>query len=568
MMSKPAIEFKNTFFRYNKDQKWVLEGLSLCIPRGSVWLLVGPTGSGKSTILYLARGFHKEFGGEFKGDIHLNGQDVNNQSFYTIGDLGIGFVSQDPSLNLHQLTVRDEILSTPIYRNMPWVECNRLADETVSFFGLTELTRRGPTELSGGEMQKVAIASALTVTDGGRNDGGILLLDEPESFLDRGGKQDLDRVIRLLKGVCTTVITTHNMEDYVELADGVTLVAQGQATAGGPPRNFIYSDSFEQNVGSPLSVQLGKRLKSLGCTTSQPVTAEELGKEVRKCIGNVRQCIPAIPEPSSESILTFEDIHFRYPDGSWVLKGVSGRVPTGTLTAVVGGNGSGKSTLAKLSLNLLGRYDGRISLAGTEVRKYRREELAKLATYIPQLPKQFFLTNTVRDECELTAEVHKLSEEQVKIDEALAKAGLSNRGGVSVDSLSGGQSRLLTLAASTFMVDYRLLCVDEPEFGVDKRNLFALLGHFMRLRDLGSTVVIITHDPETILFCDWVIVMERGGVVKSGHPYNVYSDEKELDALGLVQPALFPAFEMAWRKSSRISDPQVLLDAIDCEALG
>jgi energy-coupling factor transport system ATP-binding protein len=567
-MSKSAIEFKDTFFRYRKDQKWVLEGLALCIPQGSVWLLVGPTGSGKSTILYLARGFHKEFGGEFKGDIQLNGRDVTNQSFYTIGDLGVGFVSQDPSLNLHQLTVRDEILSTPIYRNMSWAECNRLTDETVSFFGLTGLMSRGPTELSGGEMQKVAIASALTVTDGGRNAGGILLLDEPESFLDSNSKQDLDRVIRRLKGVCTTVITTHNPEDYIELADGVTLVAQGQAATGGQLRNFIYSDSFERNVGIPLSAQLGKRLKSLGCTTSQPVTAEELGKEVRRCAKHVHQPKLVIPEPSSESILKFEDIHFKYPDGSWVLKGVSARVPAETLTAVVGGNGSGKSTLAKLSLNLLGRYEGRISFAGTEVRKYRRAELAKLATYIPQLPKQFFLTNTVREECELTAEVHELSGRRVKIDEALAKAGLSDHEGASVDGLSGGQSRLLTLAASSFMVSYRLLFVDEPEFGVDKRNLSVLLRHFMRLRDLGSTVVIITHDPETILYSDWVIVMEHGKVVKSGHPYDVYGDKKELDALGLVQPAIFPAFELAWRKSPRISDPQDLLDAIDSEAFG
>jgi energy-coupling factor transporter ATP-binding protein EcfA2 len=138
-MKEVALSFQNVRYKYPGTNTLILNGFNIEIPVGSVWLIAGPTGSGKSTFLYLARGFHKIYGGDFEGRIFIKGYNLANLDFYTIGRKGVGWVGQDPSLNLHQLTVREEILSSPIYYNVPWSECINLTDEIVK-----SLTRLSP----------------------------------------------------------------------------------------------------------------------------------------------------------------------------------------------------------------------------------------------------------------------------------------------------------------------------------------------------------------------------------------------------------------------------------------
>ena len=203
-MREPALSFEQVRYRYSRTGTWVLDDFNIEIPSGSVWLVVGPTGSGKSTFLYLARGFHKEYGGGFEGKICVKGYNLADLDFYTIGRKGIGWVGQDPSLNLHQLTVREEILSSPIYYNLSWNGCTSLTDEIIESLRLQELADKSPMELSGGEMQRVAIAAALVM--GKHLEDGILLLDEPDSFLDSKGKRGLIEVLKRLREIGTTII--------------------------------------------------------------------------------------------------------------------------------------------------------------------------------------------------------------------------------------------------------------------------------------------------------------------------------------------------------------------------
>ena len=185
-----AIEFKDVWYRYPRTERWALQGLDVSIPYNKCALIVGHTGSGKSTFILLARGLHKQFGGEVKGEILLRGKDINKLDFNEITRMGIGWVGQNPALNLHQLTVRDEIISSPIYFNLPWKQCAEITDRMMNQMNIAELANRAPSELSGGQMQRVAIAAALTMGEiGGKRK--LLLLDEPSSFLDPVGKEEL-----------------------------------------------------------------------------------------------------------------------------------------------------------------------------------------------------------------------------------------------------------------------------------------------------------------------------------------------------------------------------------------
>ena len=565
-MSYAAITFEQVYYRYIKNQDWVLKNIDLQIAAGSVWLLLGPTGSGKSTVLSLIRGFHKEWGGELSGSIRLNGQPTGDKTFYEIGDLGIGFVSQDPSLNLHQLTVRDEIQSTPIYRNFSWEKCNQLADEMMGRLNISDLADRTPTELSGGQMQKVAIAAALTVA-GGEDSGskGILLLDEPDSFLDFGGRKDLLETIGSLKGLFTTIVATHRPELYAELADGTSLLVEGQNRITGTTAEVLYSDAYEETVGNSWAIRLAKYFKETEYLSSSPLTPNRWVSELTDKIGTGPSPSRAKQGTISGDTVSYEDVRFSYPEGGQPLRGVCGHVPPGTLTAIVGNNGSGKTTLAKLTLNLLKGYEGSIRLLGNDIARYTHAELSKIMAYVPQIPREFFLANTVGEECELTAKIHGLSDAEQKIRRALETVGLWDYSDTPVDRLSGGQGRLLTLAATTLLVNQQITFADEPEFGVDYNNLDSVLEHFVRIRDNDGTIVMLTHDLDLTLFCDWVILLHEGKVTKMGHPQQVYENELDLENIGLCQPVLFPVFNLVWRDTARVSNFRALIDALQAK---
>lgn len=555
-----SIEFRNVSYRYPNCKENVLNSFNIQIPEGKIWLIIGPTGSGKSTFILLARGLHKIFGGDLKGDIFLKGNNIEKIDFYSITRMGLGWVGQDPSVNLHQLTVRDEILSSPIYFNLPWEECEKLSEKVISDFGIGHLLDKSPMELSGGEMQKVAIASALTMSNYSKNETGILLLDEPDSFLDPIAAKDLTNLLlKLKKRGHTIIIISHRISHYIDIVDGVTLINEGKNIMSGDPIDVIYNDLIEKTMGTPLSIQISKELRKKGLINNFSITNNELLNSMNIIYNDDKF---EVKKNTGSPAITCDNLFFDYNSGKDVISNLNLTIPKGSITALIGKNGVGKSTLAKLLLGLLSPSKGNISIENKKISEYSRNELARTVSYITQNPKDMFITETPLKECELSPKLLGLRNYEELAENSIKKADLEKVKNNSIDSLSGGQNRLLTLACTAFSLDSSILIIDEPEYGIDPKHWKEIFSFFREMKSNNKTIILITHFLEISLFCDSIIIMDNGKILKFDHPANIFSDKKLLEELGIDMPTLFPIFYKLWKKHIEIEDIDSLVNEL------
>ncbi|MFB8763502.1 metal ABC transporter ATP-binding protein [Nocardiopsis alba] len=225
--------------------------------------------------------------------------------------------------------------------------------------------------------------------------------------------------------------------------------------------------------------------------------------------------------PDAPAAFQIIDAHAAY-DGVPVLDGVDVEIPVGRTLAVLGPNGSGKSTLMRAMLGIVPLTSGEIRVHGVPLKRFR--DWRRIG-YVPQrLTAGGAVPATVREivASGQVARRRRLSlptrDDRVAVDEALAAVDLSDRAGASVRELSGGQQQRVLIARAlagrpdTFVMD-------EPMAGVDADNQRALAEAISRLRDQGSTVVLVLHELgplEEVI--DRAVVLEHGRVVHDGAP--------------------------------------------------
>jgi energy-coupling factor transporter ATP-binding protein EcfA2 len=148
-MRIPALELRGVSYRYPRSDRWALNNVNLTVMENSFLVLAGPTGSGKSTLAKIIRGLHKEYGGEFLGDITVFGQSTHELQTPELGSK-VAIVFQNPAYQLHQPRVIDEVMSAPMYQHLPWQECLERAQRSASLVLENGFLDRDPTDLSTG----------------------------------------------------------------------------------------------------------------------------------------------------------------------------------------------------------------------------------------------------------------------------------------------------------------------------------------------------------------------------------------------------------------------------------
>jgi len=432
-----------------------LRDVSLTVEPGEFVVVSGGSGSGKSTLLRAACGLVPHFhGGVFAGRLRCAGLDTREHGPGELAAVA-GTLLQDPETQVLMGTVRAELAFPLENRGFAPAAVARGVEEAALALGIAGLLDRSTHELSGGELQRVALGAALA----GRPQ--LLLLDEPTSQLDPVAGDELLGVLRRVNEEWGTAVllAEHRLERCLPAADRVLALEAGRLAFDGTPEAFL-----QRSAATPIA-----RLFSLAGRPERPVSV----KAARRALGAAPRAVEepgpaAEPARRGDAALTLQRVWLERDAA--ILRSVDLQVGTGDTVALMGRNGAGKSTLLRVAAGLWKPTRGKVSASGR-------------VALLMQNPGDYLLEERV--DRELPAP-------------ELEAAGLGHLAARHPRDLSGGERQRLALeivlrsAAGTPAV----VCLDEPTRGMDRGHKDRLARRLRELAAGGTAVIVATHDAE------------------------------------------------------------------------
>jgi energy-coupling factor transport system ATP-binding protein len=504
----PAVETIALGCRYPGAGRAALDGVSLRLAPGSLTVVMGATGAGKSTLVRcVARLVPCFTTAEVTGEIRLGGESTASRS---VGELAgrVGMVFQDFEAQLFSTDVTQEVVFGLEQMGVPPADMRARVVAALAAVGLPGFEGRDPTTLSGGEKQRLAIAGLLALGP------DVLLLDEPTTDLDPLGRRD---VLRVLDRVCAdghAVVLVEHDGTALEHADAVVLLREGRIVATGPPASVL-GDVARCEAAGVRPPDVARVFAGLGLD-DPPLDADGAVERLRAA--GMRITAPATPDPPRPTrpvLVDVERVTHRYEEGAVALDDVSVAIGRGELLAIVGRNGSGKTTLVKIVNGLLRPTSGRVRLDGADVATLALEDVARRVGYVFQDPDHQLFAETIADEVAFGPTNLGLPEAEVRrrLDAALTAVGLDSRDVArDVDPFlldKGARQRLAVAAVLAMEPD--VLVLDEPTTGLDHREQRRMLELLRRLHAGGRTIVIVTHTPWVVAeHAERVLLLDGG----------------------------------------------------------
>ena len=275
-MAEPLIVIDHVSFSYDEAETPAVRDVSLMVPRGSFYAVLGQNGSGKSTLAKLINGLYTPA----QGKVTVCGMDTATEKNIWEVRRRAGMVFQNPDNQLVATVVREDVAFGLENIGVPTEEMPGLIDEALAAVGMTEYADRAPHMLSGGQKQRVAIAGVLAMRP------EAIIFDESTAMLDPQGRREvLEAVKRLNRERGITVLwITHFMEEAVD-CDRVQVMHEGQIVLSGTPRE-IFADAealAPYRLDAPPMTRLARRLRKAGMPVAPGVlTVEDMAKEVAR----------------------------------------------------------------------------------------------------------------------------------------------------------------------------------------------------------------------------------------------------------------------------------------------
>jgi energy-coupling factor transport system ATP-binding protein len=494
----------------------VLRDVSLSIDEGELCLVVGRTGSGKSSLLGTINGLVPHFtGGTLAGRVVVDGRDTAHHPPRELADV-VGVVGQDPLAGFVTDTVEEELAYGMEQLAVPAQVMRKRVEETLDLMGLADLRNEPLLELSGGQQQRVAIGSVLTAHP------RVLVLDEPTSALDPTAAEEvLAAITRLVHDLgVTVVLAEHRLERVAQYADRVIHLAGDGSVEDGLPAAMFASTSI-----APPVVELG-RLAGWSPLPLSVRDARRQAGELRERLQLAGSPTPVRPVPyAGRPVLISTGVVVRY--GELVaVREVDVRLTTGEVVALMGRNGSGKSSLLWALQGSGRRQAGEVRVDGQDPKALGPAGARRLVGMVPQTPGDLLNRDSVRAELD-QADRDAAAVVVNRAGSAAAALGTTARSildrlAPGIDDrthprdLSEGQRLALVLAVQ-LSISPPVLFLDEPTRGLDYAAKEALSRILADLAVDGRAVVVSTHDVEFVAgAADRVIVMAEGEVVADG----------------------------------------------------
>lgn len=600
-MTAAAIVVEDLSFRYQGRRRPTLQKLSFSIEAGETLLVLGPSGCGKSTLALCLNGLiPHSVPGELSGRVVVAGHDVRETSVATLART-VGLVFQDPDAQFCMLRVDDEVAFGLENLNVPRAEMDDRIDRALDRVGLAGARRARIDRLSGGGRQRLALACILAMepeilifdeptsnldpagaeevfanvarlkADRRRTivivehrldhlislvdrllvlgpDGSALALGRPrEVLLEYAAELDdfgiwIPQVCELSNRIARRSVTVEPYPLTIEQAvrtfgrliggegdEALDVAPNGDEPAGRSCTGTSPAPAAGDETGATAStltpgLSPGKREVDASPPVTQHFSAMESG------VGGGRR---------SEAV-EISHLSYRYPSGQVALRDVSLTIAEGSFFAIVGPNGAGKSTLAAHLIGSIRPPANTVRLFGRDVRKIATTEIPSFVGYVFQNPEHQFVAGTVYDELAFGLRLRGLPEAEVeaRVEAMLADFGLAAYARANPFTLSHGEKRRLSVA-TMLILGQKILVLDEPTFGQDRRNTEALMAKLADLNRDGRTIVMITHDLRLVAeYAREVAVLIDGSVAYSGDVASLFANAALLERARLVAPPL------------------------------
>ena len=547
-MNQPILKLSDLAFTYRDAPKPALDQINYRHRRGEFTVIVGETGAGKSTLCRCLNGLIPSFTkGRLDGSLQVAGQrESERPQVYELARI-VGLVFQDFEAQLFSTNVELETAFALENFAVDRDQMKTRVDRALNRVGLSGFEQRDPASLSGGEKQRLAIASVLAGSP------SVVVMDEPTTDLDPVGKRDIFKLAQVLRNEIEGIILVEHETEHVLSADWILLMHEGRIVQEGPPGEILADPRNVERLGvRPLQTTV--LLSQLGLETDA-LTIQDAAARIRSAGWRVRESAreslegarrsepprESPGEPPGEprrSVVHIENLVFRYGEAPAAVDGVSLDIAAGEFVALVGQNGCGKTTLAKHLNGLHVPTEGEVRVLGKSITDWTLPELGRRVGYVFQNPDHQIFANTVRDEVAFGARNYGFSEKEVgeRVDGALAETGLSGRDLEDPFNLTRGERQQLAVA-SVLATDPEILVLDEPTTGLDYRGQVAILNLVRRLNESGRTVVMITHSMWVVAeYADRCVIMSGGRVVQDGDVRTCFSNPELLESLYLEAP--------------------------------
>lgn len=600
-----VITVENLRYRYPHTKELALDGLDFSVEKGEFIGIIGENGAGKSTLSQAIMGLVPQFyKGAYGGMVTVDGIEAGKTPVAQLcGHVGLVFQNPFNQLSGAKDNVYEEVAFGMQNLGVPAEEMKKRVEEALKLLDIWQYRDRNPFDLSGGQMQRVAIASVLVM----RPD--VMILDEPTSQLDPEGSDEVFRAVETLTGSGITILMIEQkIEKLAAYCDRILLLHKGKQIAFDTPQKvFSMPDLNDYGIQASAFTRICKAEQVTLADGTYPVTVKEAAEVLRekrlgvyehanaeagvqKAVGASEAgtgqvqaknaetgarsgqsgtCRKAENVASVDEQFRIEKLDFSYLADIPVLEDLNMKLDQRP-TAIIGQNGAGKTTLVKLLKGLLKPVSGSIYFHGEDISGKTVAMLAGSVGYVFQNPDDQIFKYNVMDEVLFGPLNIGMDPEQAKKEAAwaLELTGLSGKEKENPYDLELYE-RKMTAIASVLAMDTDVLILDEPTIAQDWKGR-QIIGSIIRsLSGRGKLVIAILHDMDFVAEnFERVIIMAHGQVLADGTAKEVFAQEEVLKKARLQKPYVMQLSEALGYEKSYLTVEELLKDRMSlCAAI-
>ncbi len=509
----PLFEIRSLVYLY-PDGHAALNGIDLTIQRGDRIALVGQNGAGKTTLAQHLNGLFRPRNGSILYDgLPLEGNHLRQAR------LEIGMLFQDPDDQLFCNTLDEDVAFGPQNQELGSLEVENRVTDSLRRVGLEEFRFKAPHRLSYGQKKRAALATILAMNP------KVLILDEPTANLDPKQENLFAELLRQFTG--TLICISHDLPLLYGLCSRAVVLENGKVHHDFSFQELVSHRKYLREHGLDFTFRLS-------CCRNAETNHDEFHHHFpTMSITHENQASDrtTAEEAPSPVLIRMHDYRYRYPDGTWGIRGAGFTIREGEGVAVLGENGAGKSTLVSCMTGII-EGEGEYLFDGKTVSEKGRKELWKHMGIVFQDPADQLFCPSCREEVAFGPKQLRLTNSEVdaRVEEALALVRLTGFEDRVPHNLSAGERKRLALA-SVLSMRPRVLILDEPTANLDPQNeeLFCDI-----LRQLSVTKILISHDMDIIsLLCERIVVMHQGRLIRDYSTSAFLQDEHLISVNGL-----------------------------------